>query len=645
VPQPCTGDDCGEEGSKWCDAETWGGTLPTVSDHVLLPDGVITIDCEVEIAGLEIEAPATLRASRSRSSRLTLHGNLVVRGTLDYGAPDDRVAEGTAAEIVFTSMNDESYQGTPLGDQPDGLNPIEILDSDVGLWVVDDGVFRAAGQPKRAWSHLVSTIGKGESSFAVEDASGWVEGDRVMLTPTATIAEADHYKQFDELTIAAVAGNEVTVDGGASYQHLGCEGCMRRGEAANLTRNVVVRSADDSAHAHMLIAHRGKLELDSVELRWLGPSRACSGEEPLRRSPITFYQQHGDAEGSFVRHTSIWGGENHFMDVERSHGIAIEDVAGYDAAGEGFMVHYRITCGMGDAGCEVGPHQTQLASTSVLLTDVLAAKLRVHERVNGCLRIDHTMTAFAHVGGEGSGCLGCVATGVGYEGGGDNLSGFRWESKTARPDDFTFEGNVAHNIKGHGAYMWHNGCPPQAAYSDNSFWSLGKMGILWGAYGCRYVHDNLVINDTGQESLGIKAIADDDRDRVSNATIDDMMILAYVLPGKNAHVFSNITFSGDEAVAISQIHEACTNGNDQDINDPTCAVATIRFENPTFDAGVTVPFDFGWTLNKHTSWEVAGFSHPSMPNLPANFVLYRKDNQVPGGCYHAPFDAWMVPCP
>src|SRR5690606_1174125 len=111
-------------------------------------------------------------------------------------------------------------------------------------------------------------------------------------------------------------------------------------------RNVVVRSADDTAHAHVMVAHRGVLQLDAVELRWLGPARPCSGGAPERRAPIWFHQQHDAADASFVRHVSIWGGDNHFLMQEMSHGVEVLDVAGYDTFGVGFSLFYdNANCG------------------------------------------------------------------------------------------------------------------------------------------------------------------------------------------------------------------------------------------------------------------------------------------------------------
>jgi hypothetical protein len=58
---------------------------------------------------------------------------------------------------------------------------------------------------------------------------------------------------------------------------------------------------------------------------------------------------------------------------------------------------------------------------------------------------------------------------------------------------------------------------------------------------------------------------------------------------------------------------------------------------------VVKPFLFGWHQNRHSVWEVRGFSHPDYPNVPADFDLYRRDNEVTGGRYDAEFDAWLVP--
>ena len=78
-------------GGSWCDPATWGGTVPTATSDITISNAVV-LDCNAEVRSLAIAAGGKLSASRSSSSRLTLHGNLIVRGWLDYGTPMDRIA-------------------------------------------------------------------------------------------------------------------------------------------------------------------------------------------------------------------------------------------------------------------------------------------------------------------------------------------------------------------------------------------------------------------------------------------------------------------------------------------------------------------------------------------------------------------------
>jgi hypothetical protein len=644
-PEP---EDCAPEelrGAPFCDPETWNGTAPAADRDLMIAGGeVVLIDCAAEARTLTIEPGGALRASRERSSQLTLHGNLVVRGRLEYGRAGCRIPAEVSAEIVFTGMQDADYAGTPSSTETSIDTPVDTamtaLDSDVGLWVLEQGVFTAAGALKRAWSFLTDGAGPGDLAFAVEDATGWLPGDRVVLTPTAERAEPDHVEQFDERVIAAAAGARVELETDPQFAHAGCSDCLRRGEALNLTRNVVVRSADDGAHAHVMVADEALLQLDSVELRWLGPEWPEGGERcggPARRAPLYFHQQDDAAQDSFVRHAAIWGGQSHFVEVERSHGVELSDIAGYDGFGSGFDLFYD------PQGCEDCPRD--FAPRGVLMREVLAARVGVALRAEGCVRIEHRHTGIAVSGGEGSGCVRCVATGVGYEGGGADLAGFTWqEGGSGRPVEFTFDDNVAHNNGNHGAFIWHNGGNVQPPYRNNAFWSNDGSGVSWGALANAFVLHDLVAADNGGSSLELRAAPDDARPRVERATLDDVSVLPPAVVPEQPLVLRELAFGGARAVAIAQAHDVCEGGDETDPADATCARSWLRIEQPTFAPGV-VPFDFGWAKNRATVWEVRGFTHPDAEysDLPEDFDLYRRDNEVQGGSLHAGFDAWLVP--
>ena len=61
--------------------------MPTATTDVTV-SGEVVVDCSAQARSIQIPAGATLKASRSKNSALTVHGNLVVRGRLDYGTPE-----------------------------------------------------------------------------------------------------------------------------------------------------------------------------------------------------------------------------------------------------------------------------------------------------------------------------------------------------------------------------------------------------------------------------------------------------------------------------------------------------------------------------------------------------------------------------
>jgi hypothetical protein len=471
----------------------------------------------------------------------------------------------------------------------------------------------------------------------VADAAGWRAGDRIMLTPSAKIAVAGYAKQFDEGQIASVSGNTVTLSQAPAYAHAGCADCVRRAEAANLSRNVVVRSFDSSAHAHMMVANRGVVQLDSVELRWLGPERDCTnGEEPARRAALYFHQQRDASEASFVRHAAIWGGKREFFHAESSNGIEVTDVAGYDGQGDGFVRDFDSSaCGLRciepDGGAVVGVH----------FNEVLAAKVAVPQRREDCAAIGIARGITA----GGGDTLDSVATGISYnfrDFGNEAAITWREDHASHSPVD-RFDRNVAHNNAGNGISNWQNNTVNDTPFADNQSWSNGANGFLHGAYGNSVVYADLTAVDNGYRSFGIKStMMDATRKRIDGGVVDDVGPILYTFVPEYPVIMSNLKFTGDRSPAFTQVHDACVGGNENDPEDGTCIRAWLRLENPSIPAG-TVPFDFGDHVNKYSVWEVRGFSHPDYPGLPANFDLYRRDNQVAGGSYYPEFDAWLVP--
>jgi hypothetical protein len=632
---------------SFCDPATWGGSAPTSASDLTIEAGkTVLVDCDAQAGTLTIAEGGRLLASRMSDSTLTMHGNLIVEGTLDYGSPADRVQAGVIAELIFTGMDDQAMVGNPgtVGTVPAAaLVPVA---SDVGLWIQGNGLFTAAGQPKKSWSRLTESAGPGDATFSVDDASGWLPGDKIMLTPTDPTSVSGYSTNFDEGTVASVSGDTVTLDAAPTHAHAGCaDDCLRRGEAANLTRNVVIRSADDQNHAHILSRQQGRVQLDGVELRWLGPEKAGG---PERRSALFFHAQRDGSRGSFVRNTAIWGGQQGFLHSEQSDGIEVTNVVGYDSAADGVWGGFSLV------GCDDADNCPMLGTArDALFTDVLSAHLIPNIRDDGN-RIGYLVHGFAVGGDSGTGCRRCVAAGIN---GNEGATGFLWNNNIHLPTglDQVFEDCVSHNQGYNGIRLWQNSATKPPPWQNIKVWSTAE-GLFEGAYGNPFEFGNILIVDSLTRDAVLQAVPLDEQQdqvvtRLDGAELGSIFISGYVIVQSNDQAFKNVRFNGTDAVAIAQDHTTCDAlsggsngdvGNEDDPEDHTCIRNWARIENCVFPAGV-LPFDFGWQANKHSVWEVRGFFSPDHPDLPADFDLHRKDNQIAGGSYYAPFDAWLVP--
>lgn len=621
----CSGDSC----RSFCAPETWGGEVPTVETDAVIADGqTVVVDCEAKVGTLTIEPGGALVASRNVDSRLDVHGNLIVRGLLNYGTVDGRVSSDVRAEVVFHPPPDDQYVGTPTT-APDGTSaepsvstPMEVVPSDHGLWVVGEGRFFAAGGVKSGWARLHDSAGADDTTFDVDDVTGWRRGDRLAFAPTQTGDDVG----FEESLIREINGTTVVIEGGLQGNHQGCADCFRRGEVLNLTRNVVFRSYDDTSHAHVMVADRGVARLDSVELRWLGPRRC---DRQTRRAAIYFHQQDDASRESNLRHVAIWGGEREFVVMERSHGVSLDDVVGYDGRGDGFVAMMdRTNCG---ADCTDVPDSIPLDSR---WTGVVAAKV-AGETAPGC-PASQRVSGFV-LPGEGGGCIDCVAAAIGD---GELGDGFRIGEDGGLPD--VLHQSVAHHNAAHGFVFSLADVDPGHPYDSLIAYSNGGHGVHWGAEGNAVALSNYVASDNAASSLGLRAVPLGDHVRVEGATVDDVRVLPSTAVAEEPTVMVDLQFTGSRGVGVTQTDEACPAGTGESADDPDCPRTWIRLVDPVFAEGMQ-PFLFADTPNRHTVWEIRGFSDPAYPDLPVDFDLHRRDAEIDGGYLHSGFDAWLVP--
>jgi hypothetical protein len=195
----------------------------------------------------------------------------------------------------------------------------------------------------QSWVKLGKTAHKGDASVTPAEAvPGWRLGDRVIVTATQRLRRergtlragqgADSMKVFtEERTIRALDGTSLTLDQPLEVDHLG-EGAYR-GEVANLSRNVVIESADPAKGRGHTMYHRGSTgSISFAEFRHLGK------EGLLGKYSLHFHMVGDTMRGSSVVGCSFWDSANRWITIHRTNYLVVRDCVGYQSLGHGFYL-------------------------------------------------------------------------------------------------------------------------------------------------------------------------------------------------------------------------------------------------------------------------------------------------------------------
>lgn len=189
------------------------------------------------------------------------------------------------------------------------------------------------GQPmSRTWVKLGATARTGDSSVSLaEPVSGWKSGDRIIVTATQRHGSVKTESSTEERTITAIAGQKVILDRPLTMTHLG-EGNYR-GEVANLTRNVVVESADpNGVRGHTMYHKHSAGSISYSEFRHLGK------KDVLGKYALHFHLCRDTMRGSFVLGNSIWDSHNRWLTIHGTDYLIARDNVGYQSIGHGFFL-------------------------------------------------------------------------------------------------------------------------------------------------------------------------------------------------------------------------------------------------------------------------------------------------------------------
>jgi hypothetical protein len=193
----------------------------------------------------------------------------------------------------------------------------------------------------RSWVKLGATAKAGDVDVALaEPVSGWKAGDQVILTATHRDESESgtrrpgkrNRKVFtEERRIKAVEGAKVTLDAPLETEHLGV--AETAGEIANLSRNVIVESAEpEKMRGHTMYHKYSAGSVSYAEFRHLGK------ENVLGKYSLHFHLLGSTMRGASVIGASIWDSANRWITIHGTNYLVVRDCVGYQSVGHGFFL-------------------------------------------------------------------------------------------------------------------------------------------------------------------------------------------------------------------------------------------------------------------------------------------------------------------
>ncbi|RUL82961.1 G8 domain-containing protein [Tautonia sociabilis] len=339
---------------RWSDPATWeGGAVPDEGDRVQIRGGhTVHYDRDSDRTIRSIHVAGTLEFARDRDTRLDV-------GLIKIQAGDDASENGFDCDAH--SAGDHAGHdrpallvGLPHEPIPAGttatirLKFVDGMDPETCPAIVCCGgrmEFHGAPMP-RTWTKLAREAYRNEAVVLLprEDVEGWNPGDRVILTGTArqfgykdtrttSVAERPateertirEFKPYGDDLVRLVLDRPLEHDHRAQGDY--------RGEVANLSRNVVVESAEPGGVRGHTMYHRGSRgSISYAEFRHLG-KRGVLGKYSLH-----FHLVGESMRGSSVIGASIWDSENRWITVHGTSYLVVRDCVGYRSIGHGFFL-------------------------------------------------------------------------------------------------------------------------------------------------------------------------------------------------------------------------------------------------------------------------------------------------------------------
>lgn len=308
------------QSGNWSDPATWGGKLPGSSDTPLISSGhTVNYDLTTaSYAGVSVSSGATLQFDSSKSCTLQTSGNVVVQGKLQMQPSSSSVVQ----LLQFININESAFVGGGM----------DVLTTDVGLWVMGTGVLDIVGTPKTSYVRAAGSIATGSATIALNSTpSGWQAGDDITIAPTEAPQVGDAYTNgFEDRSIKSISGTSLTLNASTLRVHPQINNTWTA-EVINLTRNVRIEGTT-AGRMHIFIRSSVPQTIKNAQIRYAGPRQMINGisEFVLGRYGIHFHHCDNGSVGSLVEGCVIRNCDNRSYVPHASNGVTMKGNVAYN---------------------------------------------------------------------------------------------------------------------------------------------------------------------------------------------------------------------------------------------------------------------------------------------------------------------------
>lgn len=458
----------------WEDPASWpDGRVPGPGDVAEVTRPVI-VTGSVQVAGIRIRPAGHLIWNPATTTEVRSTGNVVVEGVLEM--------RPSAAEVDhvlgFDGVDETAFVGGGMA----------VLDSDVGLWVVDHGLLDLQGHERTGWSRAAEDLPAGATSTSLEiPVSGWVAGDEVAVVPTAAPGTAEHLA-YDLVALSAAGPERVDLAAPLATAHPQVRGAWGA-EVLNLTRNVRVEGTPQGrAHVILLHCHRPQVIRHAV-FRHLGPRPTPTSDSGyIGRYPLHLHHCEDGVRGSLLEGLVVRDSGNRAFVVHESNGVTLTDCVAHQVLDDAYWWDAPST-----TPDEALPESHDVVYTRCVASAVHAANGGTGRRIGG----------FSLGAGTGNVCQDSVAVGVNTR---NQAAGFTWPALSLKVSGnvWTFSGCRTHNNGQNGMFVWQNEPEVHLLERFEAFHN-GVTGIELGAYTNNYQLVDGIIHGNGQAGIRLPA--------------------------------------------------------------------------------------------------------------------------------------------